>query len=97
MDPRQYEELKKLPGNETYFLEFMAGGEVVCREGTGPVLSGTYTFVGVSSIRIGWGVVPTSAAGQFFGQLGLYGVQISGATMYLTREDGVEASYRRVS
>ena len=97
MGQRLYEELKKLPENKTYFLEFIKSGEVFYLDDENRIFNGTYRFVGDRYVEISWAgsLVPT--AQQFFGQHGVYKVQISGETMYLRSEHEMEASYRRAS
>jgi hypothetical protein len=97
MDPRLYEEFKKLPENETYFLEFINNSDVSYLDHEHRIFNGTYRFVGDRYVEITWTVTPVSTAQEFFNQHGVYEVQISGETMYLTNEQEIESSYHRES
>lgn len=97
MDPRLYEELKELPENEIYFLEFTDSGEVSFLRDENRIFNGTYRFVGDRYVEITWTVTSVPTAQQFFSQQGVYKLQISGETMYLRNEHEIEASYRRAS
>ena len=92
-----YEELKKLPEGKTYFLEFTNSGEVFYLDDENGTFNGTYRFVSDTYVEINWTVSSVPAAQQFFGQQGVYEVQISGETMYLTNEHQIEASYWQAS
>ena len=96
VDPRFYEKIKKLPENETYYLEFFKTGEVLYIDDEGWIYNGTYRFISDEYVEITWNVLVGSLAWELFGGHGVYEVQISGETMYLKGGQGLDTSYRRV-
>jgi hypothetical protein len=94
MSQSLYEELKKLPENETYYLEFFEDGKVqyICE---GQIIEGTYTFVSEDDVGIFWNVLDGTLA-DIFRVLGIYKVEFSEDEM--TLQGGLEASatYLRV-
>lgn len=97
MDSRMYEELKKLPENETFYLEFIDSGEVFFLSDENTIFNGTYRFLGDRYVQLNWAVSVAPSAQQFFSQHGVYEIQISEERMYLTNEHEIQASYRRAS
>jgi hypothetical protein len=97
MDSRQYEELKKLPENETYYLEFLKNGEILHIDDEGKILNGTYRFISDEYVEITWNVLVGSLAWELFGGHGVYEVKISGNEMWMKGGPmGFDTSYRRV-
>ena len=97
MDTRQYEELKKLPENETYYLEFFKDGQVLCRgiaDGKTYIVDGTYTFIDDDYVRIAWSTWVGALAFKHWGGHGVYKVEISGDKMTLEGE-GETMIFRR--
>ena len=92
MDPRQYEELKKLTENETYYLEFLNNGKVlyICE---GQILDGTYTLISDNYVEITWNVLVGTLAWELFGGHGVYKVEFSGNKMTLQGGRGLNATY----
>lgn len=97
MDFRLYEELKRLPENETYYLEFTDSGKVSFLRDENTIVNGTYRFVSDRYIQLNWAVSLVPTAQQFFSQHGVYEIQFSEETMYLTNEYQIGGSYRRAS
>lgn len=80
MDIRQCEELKKLPENKTYYLEFLENGQVLnISEGEEWLADGTYEFIGDTYVKIKWSVL----RGTFFNEIYLFKFEISGNKMTL--------------
>jgi hypothetical protein len=94
MGQHLYEELKELPENETYYLEFFADGSVqfICE---GQVVDGTYTFISDEEVEISWSVLSGTLA-EFFDSRGVYEIEFSEDNM--TLQGGLEeyATYLRV-
>jgi len=89
MDTRLYEELEKLPENETYYLEFFKDGQVLCRwiaNGETYIVDGTYTFIGDDYVKIAWSTWVGALAFKHWGGHGVYKVEISGDKMTLEGE-----------
>ena len=97
MDSRLYEELKELPENETYYLEFADSGEVSFLGDENTIINGTYRFISDRYVQLNWAVSLVPTAQRFFSQHGVYEIQFSEEIMYLTNEYQIEASYRQVS
>lgn len=94
MSQHQYEELKKLPESETYYLEFLENGKVqyICE---GQIVDGTYTFVSDDDVEITWNVLVGTLAELFEGQ-GIYKVEFSENKMTLQGGREANATYLRV-
>lgn len=98
MDPRQYEEFRKLPENKTYYLEFLVNGNVLYISSEGEIVDGVYTFIGDDYVEIVWNTLYGTLAWELYGGHGVYEVQISGDRMALQGGTiGLDADYWRVN
>lgn len=98
MAPRAYEEIKKLPENKTYYLEFLVNGKVLYISSEGEIMDGVYTFVSDDYVEIVWNALYGTLAWELFGGHGVYKVQISGDRMTLQGGTiGLDAAYWRAN
>lgn len=84
MDPRLYEELKKLPENQTYYWEFFKDGQVVHTDEEW-ICTGTYTLIEYKYIKITWDIWATPLIEALGGLV--FEIQIFSDNMILTKGD----------
>lgn|GEM_PF-989650 len=96
MDEKLYEQLKQLPDNKTYYLEFLDNGTLLYKDYQKNIFfDGTYRFIDNNNVEIIWNAFVGSFAWEALGGHGVYEVTINGNTMSLRGGRGLNASYIR--